>query len=92
MCTMIAGTRPIRGAGKGSGGWFAVNQATVAYDHASHTPADHALLLDFVNYEIGPSARVALELDLASGRALLEQLQATIMAAEASGVTESLAG
>ena len=71
MCTMIASTRSVRGAGKGPDGWFAVTQATVAYDHATHTPAEHALLLDFLNSDIGPSARVALEIDLASGRALL---------------------
>lgn len=88
MCTMIARTLPIKGAGKGSSGWFAVNQATVAYDHATHTPAEHALLIDFVNYDIGPSARVGLEMDLASGRALLEHLRLAIEAAETSGVTE----
>ncbi len=88
MCTMIANTASINGAGKGSDGWFAVNQATVAYDHATHSRSEHALLLDFSNYDIGPSARVALELDLASARALLEQLGATIQAAEESGVAE----
>ena len=41
---------------------------------ATHTRAEHALLLDFATYDIGPGARVALELDLASGRALLKQL------------------
>lgn len=92
MCTMIAGTRTIRAAGKGAAGWFAVNRATVAYDHPTQIGAEHALLLDFVNYDIGPSARVALEMDLASGRALLEQLRATIEAAEVSGVRESAEG
>ena len=86
MCTMIANTRSIHAAGKGASGWFAVNQATVAFDHSTHTMDEHALLLDFVNYDIGPSARVAVEMDLASGRALLEQLQATIEAAEASQI------
>jgi hypothetical protein len=41
---------------------------------ATHTRAEHALLLDFANYDIGPGARVAFELDLASARALLKQL------------------
>jgi hypothetical protein len=86
MCTTIANTQSVNAAGKGAGGWFSVNQATVAYDHASHTAAEHALLIDFANYDIGPSARVAVEMDLASGRALLEQLRATIEAAEASGL------
>jgi hypothetical protein len=61
----------------------------VAYDHATHSPSEHALLLDFVTYDIGPGARVALEMDLESGRALLAQLQATIRAAEESGVAEA---
>jgi hypothetical protein len=88
MCTMISTSAAVHGAGKGAEGWFPVTQATIGYDHATHSGAEHALLLDFVNYAIGPGARVALELDLASGRALLEQLRSTIEAAEASGVRE----
>ncbi len=86
MCTMIAVTTTISGVGKGPNGWFPVNQATVGYDHATHGTEEHALLLDFVNYDIGTGARVALELDLASGRALIEQLQSAIAAAEATGL------
>ena len=61
---------------------------TVGFDHATHTGAEHALLLDFANYDLGTGARVAVELDLASGRALVAQLQATIAAAEASGLPD----
>jgi hypothetical protein len=86
MCTMIAVTRNITGVGKGGDGWFKVNQATIGYDHATHGDQEHALLLDFVNYDLGTDARVALELDLESGRALLEQLASAIAQAEASGV------
>jgi len=86
MCTAITRTGGVRGAGKGDTGWFPLKQATVAFDHATHTGAEHALLIDFANYDIGPAARVAVELDLASGRALLEQLKATIEAAEATGL------
>jgi hypothetical protein len=75
-------------AGKGPRGWFPITQATVPYDHASHTVAEHALLLDFANYELGTDVRVALEMDLNSGRALLEQLRTTIEAAEASGLAQ----
>ena len=88
MCTMISVSSTVHGAGKGAEGWFPLTQATVGYDHATHTGAEHALLLDFVNYDIGPAARVAVELDLASGRALLEQLRSALDAAEASGVRE----
>ncbi len=86
MCTMIAIRADLRGAGKGNDGWFPITQATIGYDHAGHTGDEHALLLDFANYGIGPEARVAVELDLASGRTLLAQLQEAIAAAEASGV------
>ena len=85
MCTMIAMTTMVKGAGKGAQGWFPITQATVGYDHSTHSEDEHALLLDFVNYDIGTGARVALELDLESGKALLEQLQAAIQAAELSG-------
>ena len=86
MCTMIAVTRTMNGAGKGQDGWFPITQATVGYDHATHTTDEHALLIDFVNYSIGTGARVAVELDIESGKALLEQLQSAITAAEATGL------
>jgi Family of unknown function (DUF6295) len=88
MCTTISDTTAIRGAGKGAGGWFVLNQSTVAFDHATHTGAEHALLVDFANYDLGPSARIAVEMDLASGRVLLEQLRLAIEAAEATGLRD----
>ena len=88
MCTMISMITPITGSGKGAAGWFPVSQANVGYDHATHGQFDHALLLDFVNPDLGASARVAIELDIASGKALIAQLEAAIRAAEESGVAE----
>jgi hypothetical protein len=88
VCTGIFHTSAIAGTGKGPRGWFPLNQATVAFDHATHGAAEHALLLDFANYDLGTDARVALEMDLASGKALIVALQTAIEAAEASGVTE----
>ncbi|MGD0083893.1 MAG: DUF6295 family protein [Acidimicrobiales bacterium] len=88
MCTAISNTTSMRGAGKGPRAWFPITQATVAYDHATHTGAEHALLLDFANYDLGTDARVALEMDLASGKVLLEQLRSAIEAAETSGLAE----
>ena len=88
MCTMIAVSTAVRGSGKGAAGWFRLTKANVGFDHATHGDDEHALLLDFVNPELGPSARVAVELDIESGKALIEQIQAAIDAAEASGVTE----
>ena len=86
MCTTISTTTAVHGAGKGVAGWFPVTEATVAYDHPAHTGSEHALLLDFANYALGTGSRVALELDLVSGRALLESLRSAIEAAEARGL------
>ena len=87
MCTNIAMSAAVTGAGKGASGWFQISQANVGYDHATHSQLDHALLLDFVNPDMGASARVAVEMDLASGKALVEQLQAAIAEAESEGFT-----
>ena len=88
MCTMIALATRVNGSAKGATGWFNLTQANVGYDHATHGQFDHALLLDFVNPELGPSARVAVELDIASGKALIAKIQAAIDEAERSGVAE----
>jgi hypothetical protein len=89
MCTTISATTTVKGSGKGPDGWFPLAQATVGFDHASHSGAEHALLIDFANYDLGTHARVAVELDLASGRALLDQLRRAIEAAEATGLREA---
>ncbi len=86
MCTMISVSAPVRGMGKGAEEWFPLTRVNVGYDHATHGEDEHALLIDFTNYDIGVHARVGVELDLASGRALLEQLRSAIEQAEASGV------
>ncbi len=88
MCTMISMHTAVSGSGKGAEGWFPLTQANVGFDHATHTQAEHALLLDFVNPALGPGARVAVELNIASGKALVERLQAVIAEAERSGVAE----
>jgi hypothetical protein len=86
MCTCISHSTPVTGAGKGPQGWFPLTAANVAFDHGTHTPGEHAVLLDFTNYSIGPEARVGVEIDLDSARALLVQLQAALAAAEATGL------
>ena len=90
MCTGISHSAAIAGAGKGPRHWFPLTKANVAFDHASHTAAEHALLLDFTNYDIGADARVAVEMDLASGKALLAELRRVIEGAEAAGLGEQL--
>ena len=88
MCTMISMQTAVTGSGKGATGWFPISLANVGYDHATHSQLDHALLLDFVNPDLGVGARVAVEMDIASGKALLAQLQAAIAEAEQAGFTE----
>jgi hypothetical protein len=86
MCTMISLRTPVKGGGKGASGWFPLSQVNIGYDHASFMRQEHAVLLDFVNPGINPSARVAVELDVDSAKALVTQLQAAIQAAEQSGL------
>ena len=47
-----------------------MTDASVYFDHPVHAPADHTLNVDLRNPDRGPSARVAVELDPASARAL----------------------
>lgn len=83
MCTTISAKLAIAGAGKGADGWFAVDHAYVGYDHPTQAPAEHAVLLDFVNEARGPAARVALELTIESARDLVRQLTETLAEADA---------
>lgn len=88
MCTSISEQAPIRGSGKGAQGWFPLSLANVGFDHPFHAPFEHAVLLDFSNPELGAAARVAVEMNVASARALVEKLEAAIEAAELSGAAE----
>jgi hypothetical protein len=88
MCTMIAEQIAVEGSGKGASGWFTVRQANVSYDHPFNVPLDHALNIDFVDESQGPSARVAVELSVASARALVETIQAVLSKADAGGFLE----
>lgn len=78
MCTYQTEQLSIRGSGKGGEGWFALTDATVYFDHPVHHPAGHALMIDFLNPSLGPSARVAVELDADSARALAESILASL--------------
>jgi hypothetical protein len=78
----------VTGGCKGAQGWFSVTQANVRYDHTAFMQNEHALLLDFANPDLDPGARVTVELNIASGKALIAQLQAVIDAAERSGAPE----
>ncbi len=79
---------PWKAAAKGRRGWFTVRQANVSYDHPFNVPLDHALNIDFVDEAQGPGARVAVELSVASARALVATIQAVLSRADAGGFLE----
>jgi len=85
MCTMIVQQVRIDGSGKGTGGWFSLQQANVSYDHPFDAPLEHALNIDFVNEAQGPGARVAVELSAPAARSLVETILAVLERAEAGG-------
>ena len=78
MCTYRTTTLPVKGSGKGAQGWFRVSDATVYFDHPVHAPADHTLNVDLLNPAEGAGARVAVELDPESARALAEAILETL--------------
>jgi hypothetical protein len=82
MCTYHTEHVKLAGSGKGPQGWFYLSEASVYYDHPVHAPAEHSVNVDFLNPNLGPSARVAVELDPASARSLA---QALLAAAELAG-------
>jgi hypothetical protein len=84
MCTNIATKTRVAGSAKTASGWIAVDEAYVGFDHATHAWVDHAVRIDFS----GAGETVAVELDLASGKALLSRLSEVIAEAERSGVAD----
>ena len=78
MCTNVTRTADIAGSAKGPRGWFAVDTATVYFDHPFHAPFDHSLNVDFVNQADGATERVAVELSAESARELVRQIQAVL--------------
>ena len=85
MCTMIAQQIKIRGDGKVGGSWFKVDTASVSYDHPFEMPLEYTLNLDFTSKSNAPGGRVAVELDDASARALVEAIQGVLAQAEKGG-------
>ena len=85
MCTMIVEKVKIDGSGKGTSGWFKLEQANISYDHPFNAPMEHALNIDFVNESQGPSARVAVELSEEAARDLVKTILAVLDQAAAGG-------
>jgi hypothetical protein len=78
MCTWIVEKTAVSGSGKGAGGWFPLTQANVCYDHPTHAFLEHSLNIDFVNEDMGPGARVAVELSAESARGLVRAILAAL--------------
>ena len=89
MCTMIVEKIKVDGSGKGTSGWFRLEQASVSYDHPFNAPMEHALNIDFVNETQGPSARVAVELSEQAARDLVKTILAVLDQADAGGHLEA---
>jgi hypothetical protein len=82
MCTSIVEMAPAEGMAKREDKWFALTDAVVAYDHARHALLDDVITIDFVNVDLPPSERAAVELTLDTAKALHEALGKAIAAAE----------
>ena len=82
MCTSIVEVVPADGMAKSAKGWFPVTTSVVAYDHARHALEGDVITLDFINSELPPGARAAVELTLESAKALHAALARAIAEAE----------
>ena len=82
MCTSIVEIVRAQGAGVSEGGWFPVTSAVVSYDHPHHALLEDAITIDFVNANLGPGARAAVEITLDSAKELAAALTRAIAAAE----------
>jgi hypothetical protein len=82
MCTSVVEIVRSEGAGRAEIGWFPVTSAVVSYDHPHHALTEDAITIDFVNAELGPGARAAVELTLESAKALAAALARAIAGAE----------
>ena len=82
MCTSIVEIVSASGAGKGSDGWFDLTHSVVSYDHPHHALLEEAITIDFMSSDLGPGARVAVELTLEAAKKLSGALARAIAAAE----------
>ena len=85
MCTSVVEIVEVSGAGNSEIGWFPLSRAVVSYDHPHHALLDDAITIDFVNADLGPAARTAVEITLESARALVGALERAIAEADEGG-------
>ena len=82
MCTMISKKVEIAGSGKGTRGWFGLDQVNVSFDHPTHASYDHALNMDFVNQSDPLGPRVAVEISAESARKLVDAINTALETGE----------
>ena len=82
MCTSVVEICRAEGAGTSESGWFPVTQAVVSYDHPHHALLEDAITIDFVNPDLGPGARAAIEITLESAKEVAAALARAIAGAE----------
>jgi hypothetical protein len=82
---MIVEKVKMDGSGKGTSGWFKLEQANISYDHPFNAPMEHALNIDFVNESRGVAARVAVELSEQAARDLVRTILAVLDRAAMDG-------
>ena len=78
MCSYHTERIEAAGSAKGPAGWFPLRLASVYLDHPQHTAADHTLNIDFLNPQLGPASRVAVELTEQSARSLAAAILAAL--------------
>lgn len=81
MCTYQTERLSVEGSAKTPSGWTNVTSASVYVDHPAHYGAGHAVLIDVMNLDKGPAARVALELSAASARELADAILGALASA-----------
>jgi hypothetical protein len=81
MCTSVVEVVRVEGSGRAED-WFPITNAVVSYDHPHHALLEDAILIDFVNHDLGPGARAAVEITLESAKGLLAALERAIAGAE----------
>ena len=91
MCTYQTETLSVRASAKTARGWENMTDASVYFDHPVHFMADHALMIDVLGQRSGEVARVGLEMDAASARALAEAILRALEHAPASLLNDTVA-
>jgi hypothetical protein len=90
MCTWVTMSTEVEGSGKGPDGeWINVTDAHVYFDHPQHSAMNHALMLDLIDRDGGPSARVAIELNTTSARRLVEAIESALSVVDERTLADS---